>query len=173
MRRLVATLLTTGLAVALAGCTMPQEGSSTHSPKDLSSLAAQQDQPLLALADHVLGGYFASDVVSQPTVCLAVHDGREEAALPPEDERALMMRYVRLSPMSRCVRQGPSLIDGETREPALLFQLHSFTCADSEHCTGFSGYEAGDQQSPTSLYRMTWDGAAWQFQRDQRLLGDQ
>jgi hypothetical protein len=170
MMRTIAAVL---LALPLGACVVPEDGGRTRSPRDLPSLAAQQEQPLLALADHLLGNYFASDVVSQPTVCLAISDGREETALPPQDERALMMRHVRLSPMSRCVRSGLSLVDGETGGPALLFAVHSFTCAEAGRCTGFAGFSAGDQQSLSSLYRMTWAGGAWQFEQDRRLLGAQ
>jgi hypothetical protein len=157
------------IVLLLAGCQV--HPFYRASPKELPSLRLQQGQPLLALADHLLRNYYASDVVSQPTVCLAVNDGREGVALPPQDERALMMRHVRLSPFSRCIRDGLSVVDGETGAPALVFALHSFTCADASHCTGFSGYDVGDQQALSSLHRMTWDGAAWQFEQNRRLIG--
>jgi hypothetical protein len=173
MRTSAANLLAVLLAVPLAACVAPQEGENARSPKDLPPLAGEKGQPLLALADHLLGNYFTSDVARQPTVCLAVNDGRDDAALPPQDERALMMRHVRLSPLSRCALADRGWVDSDTDEAALVFTLHSFTCADADHCTGFGSFTAGQQNALSSRYSMAWDGDAWRFARDDRLLGTQ
>ena len=170
MRRLAAVPAALA-ALALASCFPAEETQDSSSPKPLPSLAADKGAPLLALADHLLGQYFASEVAGDTTVCLAVTDGRDEQALSPADEVTLMMHHPALSPLATC-----GLVDGAWRnvdsgDPALVFTVHSFGCADAEQCTGFASYMAGATGSPATRYAMTWDGDAWQFTRDRRLLG--
>ena len=158
-------------ALLLAGCTHSEEQAQDgEEGSDLPSLAADLSQPQLALADHLLANYFASDVATRPTVCLAVNDGREDVALDPAAERELMMRYAALSPLSGCTLMG-GWLDAVSGEPALVFSISGFTCADAEHCTAFGSYMSGDQSSISSRYTMLWDGAAWGFERDDRLMG--
>jgi len=151
-----------------AGCAPLADMGSRLAP--LPPLAAQQANPRLALLDHVLADYFTSDIASRPTVCAAVHDGREEDALPPEDEVALIERFDRLAPLSRCAQIAGNWRDAETEEPALVFSLHSFTCSSDTNCTGWAGYRAGAAASMSYLYTMQWSGAAWTFTRDARAL---
>lgn len=170
MRTFAATVA--GAALLLAGCShKDDQGREDDSASGLPSLAADKSEPLLALADHLLASYFASDVATRPTVCIAVSDGREDVAKDPQDERELMMRHEALSPLSGC-----ALIDGTWQvavsgEPALVFSVHSFTCADADHCTGFGSYMSGAQSSPSSRYTMLWEESAWTFERDDRLVG--
>lgn len=168
-----ATVYSAGL-LALAGCTYPQEPArQTDADTALPSLAADKSQPLLALMDHMLHGYFASDVARRPTVCVAMHDGRSEVALPEEAELALMMRYEALAPFARCGWIDNAWQDTETSEPAMVFNIHSFTCADDANCSGFGGYIAGQTSSLSSMYTMKYESGAWNFTRDQRLVGQE
>src|SRR5690606_29197472 len=89
------------LPLVLAGC-LPLAPTGSNALPPLPALAGQQGNPQLALLEHILTDYFASDITSRPTVCAAVHDGREELALSPEDEVALIERFDRLAPLSRC-----------------------------------------------------------------------
>ena len=157
------------LPLVLAGCLPLAQGGSNSLPA-LPALAGQQDNPQLALLEHVLADYFTSDITSRPTVCAAVHDGREEVALPPEDEVALIERFDRLAPLSRCTLAGGNWRDAETEEPALVFTLHSFTCASEASCTGWAGYRAGAAASMSYFYTMDWGGETWSFTRDPRAL---
>jgi hypothetical protein len=163
-----------GFAVVLlmlAACVPPEQAQDGSSPKPLPPLAADKGAPLLALADHLLGQYFASDVAGDTTVCIGAHDGREEDALPPADEVALMMRHPALSPFASCGQVDGAWRDADSGDPAMVFTIHSFSCADADTCSGFGGYMAGASSSPSARYTMLWDGEAWQFTRDQRLLG--
>lgn len=170
MRTIAASVI--GTALLLAGCAHPEEQEQdTQAGTALPSLGADQSQPLLALADHLLGNYFASDVASHPTVCLAVSDGREDVALDPEAERELMMRYEALSPLSGCALVDGGWQDAETAEHALVFTINSFTCADDAHCTGFGSYMSGGQSSPSARYTLLFENDAWGFTRDDRLMG--
>ncbi|MCL6252076.1 hypothetical protein M3P36_13600 [Altererythrobacter sp. KTW20L] len=161
-----------GCILLFAGCTHQEEkGRESDSGSNLPALAADKSEPLLALADHLLANYFASDVATRPTVCIAVSDGREEVAKDPGDERELMMRYEALSPLSGCALIDGGWQDAVSGEPALVFSVHSFTCADAERCSGFASYMSGAQSTPSNRYTMEWDGSAWTFERDERLLG--
>jgi hypothetical protein len=165
-------------SLALAGC-VPMEAQGDGMPP-LPALAADQANPRLALLEHVLADYFASDITNRPTVCAAVYDGREEHALTPEEEVALIERFERLAPLSRCTLAAGRWRDAETEEPALVFSLHSFTCASEISCTGWAGYSAGAAASMSYLYTMEWgpkergpkerEGAEWAFTRDPRAL---
>ena len=136
----------------------------------LPALAKQQANPRVALLEHVLAGYFASDITNRPTVCAAVSDGREDDALPPEDEVALIERFDRLAPLSRCSLTPGGWQDADTEQPALVFSLHSFTCTSDASCNGWAGYTAGSAASMSYLYKMEWSGSEWAFTRDARAL---
>ena len=155
-------------SLALAACVPVAEQAAKMPP--LRALSGQQDNPRLALLEHVLGSYFTSDITNRPTICAAVHDGREEDALAPEDEIALIERFERLAPLSRCTLATSGWRDAETDEPALVFSLHSFTCAAADRCTGWAGYNAGAAASMSYLYAMDWGGNGWTFTRDPRAL---
>lgn len=156
------------LSAGLAACVPVAQQSEDLPP--LPPLSGQQANPRLALLEHVVGAYFASDIANRPTVCAAVHDGREEDALPPDDEVALIERFDQLAPMSRCTLSGGSWRDAETEQPALVFTLHSFTCSSEARCTGWAGYRAGAAASMSSLYTMEWRSGGWSFARDTRAI---
>ncbi len=158
-------------ALALAGCVAAPVDTAV-SPDPLPPLAGRLDAPRLAMMEHVLGTYFASDIPNPPTVCASWHDGREEEALPPEDELALISRFPQLAPMTRCSRTADGWRDAETEEAALVFTLHNFTCASEEDCSAWGGYRSNGDNSMSYLYRGNWDGAAWQFTRDPRIIAE-
>jgi hypothetical protein len=114
MKRLLAVSLLLGM---VAACAPPAE-ESQESPPDLPSLAADRARPQLALADHLLANYFASDVVMRPTVCIATTDGREDVALEAGWERELMARYEALAPFARCALLNGVWQDAETGSEA-------------------------------------------------------
>ncbi|MFC3097614.1 hypothetical protein [Alteraurantiacibacter palmitatis] len=167
MKRLIAACV----ALSLGGCTSADKEAS-DSPPRLPPLDSEIEMPQLALADHVLGTYFASDVAMRPTVCIATTDGREEVALEQGWERELMARYPALAPFSRCALLDGVWQDAETGEPAMVFSLHSFTCTTANSCSGFGQYMFGQTTSPTSRYKLDWGGKRWNFTRDDRLLGE-
>lgn len=167
MKRISAAVV----ALAVANCAPPEEPDTGRS-NGLPSLGSDQAKPQLALMDHLLGNYFASDVPNPPTICASVHDGRSEVALAPEDELALMTRYDSLAPFARCAWLDNGWTDSETGDPAMVFNIHSFTCASDSQCTGFGGYTAGQISSMSNLYTMTFADGGWSFTRDPRLLGE-
>ena len=136
----------------------------------LPPLATDRAEPRLALAEHLLAEYFASDIVASPTICLAVSDGRSEAALPPDQETALVARFPRLAPFARCTWAQGGWRDTESDEPALVFTIHNFACASETACSGWASYTAGATTSPSTLYRMAYEGGRWTFERDRRLI---
>lgn len=168
MKRISAAIL----ALAVANCAPPQEPDSAMG-NELPSLAADQTKPLLALMDHILGSYFTSDVPFAPTICASVHDGRSEVAFDAGDELELMTRYESLAPFARCASLGNGWQDSETGDPAMVFNIHSFTCASETECTGFGGYVAGQTSSMSNLYTMAYADGTWSFTRDPRLVGEQ
>jgi hypothetical protein len=164
VRRALALLL-----LPLSGC-MVNVPASEEPRAALPALAADAAAPRLALAEHLLSEYFSSDIARPPTVCLAASDGRSEEALPPADETALVARFERLAPFSRCTWTTGGWQDAESGDPALVFTIHSFSCASATECTGWASYTAGATASPSALYRMRYAGDRWQIERDQRLI---
>ena len=161
---------TIAASLLLTACVYPPE--SDGALPAMPSLAKRHDNPQLALMDHVLAEYFTSDIANRPTACAAVLDGREEVALPPEDERELIARYEALAPFSRCGLIDGTWQDTETGEPAMVFTLHSFSCPDADHCTAFGGYIAGGVSSMSYRYEMTFEDDAWSITRDRNLLAE-
>ena len=156
----------------LAACVAPEDPAAAPDAS-LPTLATDQSAPKLALMDYMLGNYFASDVARRPTVCASMHDGRSEVAMDAADELALMTRYDALAPFSRCAWLEDGWQDGETGEPAIIFNVHSFTCANDDQCSGFGAYVAGQTSSLSNRYTMEYTGGAWQFVRDSRLVGEE
>jgi hypothetical protein len=159
------------VALTLAACVAPSQDAVT-SPDPLPPLAERLDAPRLAMLEHVLAGYFASDITNRPTVCASWHDGREEEALPPDEEVALIARFPSLAPMARCSRTASGWRDTETEEAAMVFTLHNFTCASETACSAWGGYRSNGDNSMSYLYRGAWDGEAWQFTRDTRIIAE-
>jgi len=158
-------------SLALCACAyLASDTSGTTDP--LPPMALQKDEPRLAMLEHVLAGYFSSDITNRPTVCASWHDGREEEALPPEEETALIARFPQLAPMTRCSRTANGWRDTETDEPALVFTLHTFTCASETSCSAWGGYRSNGDNSMSYLYRGEWDGDEWQFTRDMRIIAE-
>lgn len=159
------------MGTALTGCVY----SAPMDPSDadaLPPLAADRAEPRLALAEHLLAEYFASDIADRPTVCLAVSDGRSETALPPVQETALIARFPRLAPFARCSWSPQGWRDAESDVAALVFTIHSFTCADEARCSGWASYTAGAISAPSALYRMAFAAGRWSFERDLRLIAE-
>ncbi len=159
------------LAAALTGCVYSAPLDSSEADA-LPPLAADRAEPRLALAEHLLAEYFASDIADRPTVCLAVSEGRSEAALPPEQETALLTRFARLAPLARCTWGAQGWRDAESEVAALVFTIHSFTCAGETSCSGWASYTAGSAPAPSALYRMAFAGGRWSFERDLRLIAE-
>lgn len=143
-------------------------------PEPLPDLVQQQDQPRLALLDHVLAAHFADAPEDAPTTCVAVHDGRSESALAADEETMLMERHAMLAPLSRCAQQGGRWIDADSEDgaEASVVALHSFTCASTTGCTGWAAAQTGAAASPSYRYTMDWDGKQWRFTRNPRLIAD-
>ena len=156
--------------LALAACVVAPEAQV--SPDPLPPLAGRLDAPRLAMLEHVLGTYFTSDITNRPTVCASWHDGREEEALPPDEETALIARFPQLAPMARCSRTATGWRDTETDEAALVFTLHNFTCASETSCSAWGGYRSNGTNSMSYLYTGEWTGDEWQFSRDPRIIAE-
>lgn len=157
------------MTLAIAGCTVTP---AQPGPDRLAPLANRQDAPQLAMLEHILGEYFSADITNPPTVCAAVHDGREAVALSPQDETALIARYPQLAPLSRCTLSPNGWMDDETEQPALVFTLHSFTCPSDTRCTGWAGYRSSQSNSMSELYTAEWRGSRWHFTRDPRIIAE-
>jgi len=155
MQRLVAT----SAAIALGAC-----ASGTGAPPPLAPLAGDRDQPVLALFEHVLTGYFAGTGATGPTICPELRP----AALTAEQEQALIVRFVRLAPAERCKpgEQGP--VDAITGEPAALVQIYDFACTDANLCNGWVQLPG----APATRYAMRFEEGAWRFDSDRRILAE-
>ncbi len=166
--------LATGMgALLLVTACSQTEGVGADSASTMPPLNEDIEKPQLALADHVLGNYFASDLAMRPTICIATTDGREEVALEQGLERELMTQYPALAPFSRCALLDGSWQDAETGDPAMVFSLHTFTCTTANSCSGFAHYMFGQETSPARRYQLDWGGKRWVFTSDQRLIGEQ
>ena len=156
------------LALLAASCTYPGDPQADM-PDDLPDLAADRARPQLALMDHILGEYFAQDVPQRPTVCASATDGRNQEAFPQGQEVLLIERHKALAPFARCAYIDNAWQDSDTGEPAMVFNLHNFTCASETNCTGFGGYAMGVTSSMTYRYTMEYSGGRWSFARDPML----
>ena len=163
------------VAMALTACVAPDDGleSSEQLPEPVPSLVSERERPQLALLEHILTDYFASDIATRPTVCVSVVDNGEQRGLSDEEETALVLRFEQLAPFDRCQQQDGSWTDSESGKPALVFTMHSFACEQDTRCTGWAGYQTGAAGSMSYDYTMDWLGDEWTFARDPRLIADE
>ena len=126
----------------------------------------------MAIMEHVLDGYFNSDITNRPTVCATWNVEGEDETLKPEEEVALIARFPQLAPMGRCSRTPNGWRDPETEQPALVFLLHDFTCSSETRCSAWGGYRSDAGNSMSYLYQGEWDGGEWQITRDMRIIAE-
>jgi hypothetical protein len=148
-----------GVAFALGAC-----ASGGGAPPPPAPLAGDREQPVLALFEHVLTGYFAGAGASGPTICARF----SPTPLTAEQETALIARFVRLAPAERCRAgaQGPT--DAITGEPAQLVQVYEFACRDDGLCSGWVQVPG----APATRYAMRFEGGSWRFDGDRRILAE-
>lgn len=148
-----------GLALTLGACV-----AGGGAPPPLPPLAQDQEQPALALLEHVLTGHFAAFGANPPTTCVVL---RPEP-LSAGQEEALIIRFVRLAPASRCVPAAGGWRDALTEKPAQVVELYDFACRAPDLCTGWISTPG----SPAARYAMRFEGSQWRFTRDPRLIAE-
>src|SRR6478735_10955563 len=124
MRREIAI----GVAFALGACA--SGGGELPAP---ASLAGDREQPVLALFEHVLTGYFAGAGANGPTTCARL----SPQPLSAEQEQALIVRFVRLAPAERCIAAEQGTVDAITGGPAHVVQVYQFACPGAGLCSGW------------------------------------
>jgi hypothetical protein len=133
-------------------------------PPPLPPLAEDQRQPVLALFEHVLTGYFAEAGARGPTVCATL----SPRPLTAEQEEALILRFVRLAPAARCRAHGSGVVDSITGEPARMVQVYEFACRSDTLCSGWAAVPG----KPATRYAMRFDAGAWRFDADPRIIAE-
>lgn len=133
------------LAGALTGCV---SGGEAANP---GRLTEDRAEPVLALFEHVLTGHFASGGVASPAACAVL----EPAPLSGKQEKALLDRFVRLSPASTC-------------EADDAVRVYQFSCAGEELCSGWVSRPG----APATRYVMRYEGGAWRFDGDMRIIAE-
>ncbi|RIV89041.1 hypothetical protein [Aurantiacibacter zhengii] len=161
------------LSLLLLSACVTEAGETVANPDPLPALALQQDNPRLALLEHMLAGYFESDVINRPTVCAAWYGDDGQLGGPSAgEETALIARFPQLAPMARCTNTAQGWQDSETGEAAMVFTIHEFACASDTSCSAWGGYRSNGGNSMSYLYNGEWDGARWQFTRDMRIIAE-
>jgi hypothetical protein len=153
------TKIVPGLALALGACV-----SGGGAPPPLPPLADDQAQPALALFEHVLTGHFAAFGANPPTTCAMLRP----RALSAEQEEALIIRFVRLAPASRCVATAGAWRDAITDDPAQVVEVYDFACSAPTQCSGWVAAPG----SPARRYAMRFEAGSWRFTADPRLLAE-
>jgi hypothetical protein len=148
-----------GLCLMLGACV-----SGGGEPPALPPLVEDQEQPALALFEHVLTGHFAAFGANPPTTCASLRPG----PLTAEQEEALIARFVRLAPASRCIAARDQWRDAITDEPAQMIQVYDFACRTPTQCTGWVTAPG----SPSKRYAMSFENGTWRFTADPRLIAE-
>jgi hypothetical protein len=155
----VARAVPAALAFALGACA---SGGGVLPPP--APLAGDRGQPVLALFEHVLTGYFAAAGASGPTACARL----SPAPLTAEQERELIVRFVRLAPAERCVSGAQGTVDTITGAAAAVVQVYEFACQNAELCSGWVQAPG----APATRYAMRFEGGAWRFDSDRRIVAE-
>ena len=148
-----------GMAFALGAC-----AAGGGEPPPPAPLAGDREQPVLALFEHVLTGYFAGAGASGPTTCARLSPKPLTAA----QEQALIVRFVRLAPAERCQSGAQGPVDAITGAPAHEVQVYQFACQSPELCSGWVQVPG----APASRYAMRFEGGVWRFDSDRRIIAE-
>lgn len=148
-----------GLAFALGACAV-----GGGAPPPLVPLAQDSEQPVLALFEHVLTGYFARAGAGGPTTCARL----SPTPLTDVQERALIARFVRLAPAERCAAAGDGAVDAITGQAAQVVQVYEFACQSPALCSGWVAIPG----ATAARYTIRFEGGAWRFDSDRRALGE-
>lgn len=160
----MSSMIVTRLALVLATSSLAACVSGGGEPPPLPKLAEDIEQPALALFEHVLTGHFAAFGANPPTTCALLRPG----PLSDEQEEALITRFVRLAPASRCVATEDAWRDGITQEPAQVIELYDFACREPGQCTGWVAAPG----SPAKRYAMRFSDGRWQVTSDPRIIAE-
>ena len=133
------------LGAALSACI---SGGARPLPK----LAEDPEQPELALLEHVLTGHFAAAGARGPATCAAL----APVPLTAEQEGALLDRFVRLAPASRC------------GENDAVVRVYDFACPSDTVCSGWVARPG----VPATRYAMRVEDGAWRFDGDLRIIAE-
>ena len=145
----IAVVLAAG---ALAACVVENESKPRLPP--LPPLAADQGQPVLALFEHVLTGYFAGVGPNAPTICAALRPG----PLSATQEQELIARFVRLAPAARCRVEASGAVDALTEGPAVVIEIADFACGPAG-CAGSVTLPG----RPAARHALRFEEGAWRF----------
>ena len=148
-----------GVAFALGAC-----ASGGGEPPPPAPLGGNREQPVLALFEHVLTGYFAGAGANGPTTCARL--GPEP--LTAEQEQALIVRFVRLAPAERCVSAAQGTVDAITGAPAQVVQVYQFACQGADLCSAW----VATPGAPATRYAMRFQGGVWRFDSDRRIIAE-
>ena len=88
--------------------------------------------------------------------------------MTPEQETALITRFVRLAPAERCVTAAGGAADSITGTAANVVQVYEFACRSPESCSGWVLLPG----RPATRYAMRYVDGAWQFDSDRRILAE-
>jgi hypothetical protein len=147
------------LALTVGACV-----SGGGEPPPLPPLAEDRDQPVLALFDYVLTGHFAAFGANPPTTCARLLP----SPLSAEQEEALITRFVRLAPASRCTAAGGGWRDAITEEPAQVVEVYDFACRARDRCIGWVAAPG----SPARRYALRFEDGLWRFTADPRVIAE-
>jgi hypothetical protein len=123
-----------------------------------AALAQDQAQPVLALFEHVLTGYFAGAGPNTPTTCAALRPRPLGAA----QEQALIKRFVRLAPASRCAARPGGKVDDITGAVAAVIEVSDFACRSEVLCAGSVTVPG----KPAVRYALRFVDGAWRVEGD-------
>lgn len=154
----IAVAVATG---ALAAC-VAESGQKPRLPP-LAPLAQDQGEPVLALFEHVLTGYFAGAGPDAPTTCAALRPG----SLGAQQEQALIARFVRLAPAARCRASLDGTVDAITGGPAVVVEVRDFACGQAA-CAG----TVAVPDRPEVRYALRFEGGAWRFDGDAGIVAE-
>lgn len=125
-----------------------------------------QSRPDLALLEYRIAKFFAAQSRPYTTACAVAvqiepHDPDSEAIpLDQEIEARLLARFPDLKPANQCKREGLSILDRETGEPAALFDVHGLDCETQPDCSAWAGYYAYGTHG-WSWYWVEWRDGMW------------
>jgi hypothetical protein len=147
-------------ASGLAACVSNEGG-----PPPLPPLAEDSSRPMLALFEHVLTGYFAEAGAQGPTVCAML----SPKPLSAEQEEALILRFVRLAPADRCrAAEDGTWRDAITGDIAQTVRVYDFACREEAPCSGWAQVPG----RPATRYTLRFEGGAWRFDGDPRIIAE-
>jgi len=148
--------------VAIVGASM-LAACATTSTSDVETNLAIASAPVgaqAAVLETVFGSNASALQTNSPIYCIQAEGGDGRPDMTPQVLAALNGNP-KVRPASACEIAGGGVVDRQTRQRALTFNVATQSCSSATECLIRGGYYEGNVSSQTNIYRARLVNGRW------------